>query len=229
MLFTKNIVYVLVANTVNPTDDIVLLRGTREEGGLFMLHLNESAKKQALTTTTESSAEERHRKMGHLGLQNLERLTKMCAGMQISAKELRSGNKCDVCLRTKMTRESFGTDRTKATRPLEIIHTDICGPIEPKTWDNKSYFITFTDDFTGWVQTYLTNHKSEAHEVMCDYVNEVSAKHNLPVSKIRCDNGGEYVSSNARRIEFSFPNLRFSINPRHTIKFNMRVTVVTFQ
>lgn len=44
--------------------------------------------------------------------------------------------------------------RTKSTRVLELVHTDICGPITPRSYNNKSYFISFVDDFSRFVIVY---------------------------------------------------------------------------
>lgn len=44
---------------------------------------------------------------------------------------------CEICIRAKQTRLPFNTVRQRATRALELIHTDLCGPIDPPTWDGK--------------------------------------------------------------------------------------------
>jgi len=40
---------------------------------------------------------------------------------------------CEICQKAKQTRNSFGDARTRATRSLQVIHTDLCGPIDPPT------------------------------------------------------------------------------------------------
>lgn len=57
-------------------------------------------------------------------------------------------------MRAKQTRKPFGKERTRATRALEIVHTDVCGPIESLTWDGNRYYITFMDDFTHHTSVY---------------------------------------------------------------------------
>jgi hypothetical protein len=49
-----------------------------------------------------------------------------------------------------------------ARRSLEF---DICGPITPKSFSEKRYFITFIDDYTRRTWVYFLKEKSEAFEV----------------------------------------------------------------
>jgi hypothetical protein len=55
---------------------------------------------------------------------------------------------CPLCIKAKQISLRINTDRSKAKRPLEIIHTIVCGPIDPTTYDDKEYFLTRVDDFT---------------------------------------------------------------------------------
>ncbi|KAK9727901.1 hypothetical protein QE152_g18918 [Popillia japonica] len=38
--------------------------------------------------------------------------------------------------------------RSRSKKVLEIIHSDVCGPITPNTYDGEKYFVTFIDDFS---------------------------------------------------------------------------------
>lgn len=49
---------------------------------------------------------------------------------------------------------SFPTNEDRATWPLELVYSDICGPITPTSLGNARYFITFTDDFTRYCWIY---------------------------------------------------------------------------
>lgn len=57
---------------------------------------------------------------------------------------------CESCLKGKMTRLTFNT-RTKAKQILEIVHSDVCGPISPNSYSENKYFVTFIDDFSNFV------------------------------------------------------------------------------
>uniref|UniRef100_A0A1Y1JXU0 Integrase catalytic domain-containing protein n=1 Tax=Photinus pyralis TaxID=7054 RepID=A0A1Y1JXU0_PHOPY len=109
---------------------------------------------------------------------------------------------CDTCLKGKQSRLPFreiGESR-KAKRLLEIISTDICGPITPETYDGKKYYITFIDHFSHFCVTYLLSKKSEAIEKFKIYVAAVEAKFNCKIERLRCDNGGEYASHSFREL-----------------------------
>lgn len=44
---------------------------------------------------------------------------------------------------------------SKTTRKLELVHSDMAGPIDPPAYDGSRYLLTFTDDFTRvvWIRT----------------------------------------------------------------------------
>jgi hypothetical protein len=50
----------------------------------------------------------------------------------------------------------------KSTFKLELIHTDIIGPITQVTLSKARYLISFTDDFTRHSWVYLLKYKSQA-------------------------------------------------------------------
>jgi hypothetical protein len=60
-----------------------------------------------------------------------------------------------------MTKKQFGTG-TKYEFPLQLIHSDICGPMNVRVRHGGRYFITFIDDYTRYGHVYLIYHKSEA-------------------------------------------------------------------
>ena len=61
---------------------------------------------------------------------------------------------CEHCLAGKSTRKPFGKG-IRATVPLELIHFDVCGPMNVSARHGASYFITFIDDFTRYAHVLL--------------------------------------------------------------------------
>ena len=47
-----------------------------------------------------------------------------------------------------MTKRSFSGKGLKANQPLDLIHSDVCGPINVKARGGYEYFVIFIDDYT---------------------------------------------------------------------------------
>ena len=67
----------------------------------------------------------------------------------------------------KATRKSFGK-RTRAEFPLQLVHSDICGPLNVRARHGASFFITFIGDFTCFGYVFPISHKSEALDALDD-------------------------------------------------------------
>ncbi|GJZ80010.1 transcription initiation factor IIB-2 [Tanacetum coccineum] len=70
-------------------------------------------------------------------------------------------DQCVSYLSGKMTRKPFPHRPERATDLLEIIHTDVSGPLRHVSRHGASYFITFTDDYSRYGYVYLLKHKVE--------------------------------------------------------------------
>ena len=85
-----------------------------------------------------------HARLGHIGQDRLKRLAK--AGLW-GSKDKIDLLICEQCLAGKATRLSFSKAK-RAYFPLELIDSDICGPMNVRARHGAQYFITFIDDFT---------------------------------------------------------------------------------
>lgn len=192
--FKNNKVYVSKNNSI-------LFEGEKSKNGLYLINLyNDIDETSLLTQNKHEKLEEWHRKLGHLSISSMRKLTNnMTLGFDINKKDcVDFENPCEVCIKAKHVRLPFITERYRSTRPLEILHMDIAGPIDPETFDGKKYFLTVLDDFTHYTVVYLLKYKNEAQDYIKEYVEEMEAFQNLRVSKIRCDNGGEFVNNDIK-------------------------------
>ncbi|KAL8171000.1 hypothetical protein V2J09_022804 [Rumex salicifolius] len=54
---------------------------------------------------------------------------------------------CEGFLLGKQFRRSFPNEaESRAKKPLELIHTDVCGPIKPSSLGKSNYFLLLIDD-----------------------------------------------------------------------------------
>ncbi|KAL0448472.1 UNVERIFIED_CONTAM: Retrovirus-related Pol polyprotein from transposon TNT 1-94 [Sesamum latifolium] len=61
-----------------------------------------------------------------------------------------------------MTKKPFVGQSAIAKGLLDLVHTDVCGPLSIPARGGFSYFITFTDDHSRYGYIYLMRYKSEA-------------------------------------------------------------------
>jgi hypothetical protein len=70
---------------------------------------------------------------------------------------------CEGCIFGKKHRESFPVGKSyRAKDPLEIVHSDICGPMKTTSIGGSTYFLTFIDDFSRKTWIYFLKHKFDA-------------------------------------------------------------------
>nr|GEV37259.1 retrotransposon protein, putative, Ty1-copia subclass [Tanacetum cinerariifolium] len=73
---------------------------------------------------------------------------------------------------------------------LGIIHSDVCGPFRTTSREGANYYVTFTDDFSGYGYVY----KHEVFEMFKTFQNEVENQLRMTIKALRLDRGGEYLS-----------------------------------
>ena len=83
--------------------------------------------------------------------------------------------RCESCLAGKATTKPFGK-ASRAATPLELIHSDICGPMSVKARHGAIYFHTFIDDYSRYGYVYLLSHCYEALDVFKCFVVEVETE-----------------------------------------------------
>ena len=62
------------------------------------------------------------------------------------------------CLMGKITKTPFSRTMERANDLLEIIHTDVCGPMSVDARGGYRYFLTFTNDLSRYGYVYLMKH-----------------------------------------------------------------------
>ncbi|KAL0391191.1 UNVERIFIED_CONTAM: Retrovirus-related Pol polyprotein from transposon TNT 1-94 [Sesamum calycinum] len=63
-----------------------------------------------------------------------------------------------------MTKKPFVGQTALTSGVLDLIHTDVCGPLNTPIRGGYSFFITFIDDHSHYGYVYLMRYKSEAFE-----------------------------------------------------------------
>jgi len=150
----------------------------------------------ALKTTGHTSRQDAekwmlwHRRLAHIGLKALEILPKVVA----DAPKMTRKCDCESCIKSESARKPFTPNTTsRATEPLQLVHSDICGPLETAIGGGR-YMLLFIDDATRHTDEYILKYKLEALEKFKEWKALREKESGKQVKRFRTDGGGEYTS-----------------------------------
>ena len=104
-------------------------------------------------------------------------------------------NLCEGCILGKQHREIFPTGKSiREKAPLEIVHSDVCGPMHIPSFAGNKYVLTFIDDYTRKTWVYMLKQKSEVFEKFRHFKTLVEKQCGHYIKVLRTDRGGEYIS-----------------------------------
>lgn len=149
------------------------------------------------TSTSPASLLTWHLRLSHLGEASIRRLS---AQGVISVTDWdRDGlETCMACKKGRLARRKFGSRaKYKASRPLEIVHSDVCQLSHPSR-EGFRYFVSFIDDFSRFAVVYQIKSKSQVFECFVHFTTRAERETGLKLVDLRSDNGGEYVSGRMR-------------------------------
>ena len=81
------------------------------------------------------------------------------------------------------------------TKPLEMLHIDLCEPMHVISRRGKRYILVIVDDYSRFTWTMFLATKEETYEVFEIFVRLVQKKLNTEVIDIRSDHGSEFENS----------------------------------
>jgi len=103
---------------------------------------------------------------------------------------------CAGCVSGKHYMEKFDKEQAwRTSYPLDLIHTDLCGPMQNKSVGGNRYFITFIDDYSRMCWVYFLRNKSDTLNVFKKFKAFVELQSGYKLKKLRSDRGGEYTSN----------------------------------
>ena len=102
---------------------------------------------------------------------------------------------CPTCLAAKQRKENVPKHSvTKTCRPLQLVHSDLCGPLPCKSMSRARYILMFTDDYTRFTWVYFLRTKAEALSKFKQFKLLVENRWQFKIAGLCTDRGGEYLS-----------------------------------
>ncbi|XP_070022935.1 uncharacterized protein [Nicotiana sylvestris] len=153
----------------------------------------------------DDEAELWHRRLGHTSFSLLNKLIQkdMVRGLPMS--KFKEHKVCDACAIGKYVKSSFKSKKDVSTsKPLDLLHMDLCGPMRVQNRGGKGYIFVIVDDYSRFIWTLFLRTKDETFKVFVAFVRKIQVKMESRVACIRSNHGTEF--DNAKFDEFCTKN-----------------------
>lgn len=165
--------------------------GTRTFGNLYTL---EETLEGSCLLGQENEQWLWHKRLGHISFENLGKISSKKAIRDIPHISKPINSICASCQKGKQTRTTFKAKEHYTHSPLELVHTDLCGPMRTQSISGERYFMLCIDDYTRMTWVLFLKHKSEALERFKAFKNLVENQLERKIKCLRSDRGGEFTS-----------------------------------
>ena len=128
-----------------------------------------------------------HWRLGHPSEDRIRALTRCNPSVTVERID-----HCEICHLAKQKRLSFPISNAIASKPFDLVHMDIWGPLHTPTHDGHSYFLTILDEFSRCVWIFLMKNKGETRELVKSFCSMVSTQFSVSVKTIRSDQGAGF-------------------------------------
>ncbi len=108
----------------------------------------------------------------------------------------RDAQVCEACISGKMHRTPIPrTSKTRSEGLLDLVYTDVAGPLPVPFKGGALYFVTFIDDKSRWLTAFPIKSKSDCLSYFLKFRSFVENQTGRKIKAIRSDRGGEYMSN----------------------------------
>jgi transposase InsO family protein len=129
---------------------------------------------------------------------------------------------CRGCALGKFAKASFPSSDSRSAGILDLVHTNVCGPITRKSLSGCEYYLTFIDDYSRKTWIYFLKAQSEVFARFQEFKALVENQSGKGIKVLRSDNGGEY--SSRQFVDFC---AQHGIRRQMTIPYNPQQNGVT--
>lgn len=133
-----------------------------------------------------------------LGHRNLNDIRKM---KYLNIKKCTCIDECESCQRGKQTKKCYHKISTSIpiTEKLQVISSDICGPMNVNTIHGEKYYISFTDSYTGYTWIKLLKTKDQAADEIINLLKYLFNNFSRVMKIFKVDQGPELISERVRK------------------------------
>lgn len=134
-----------------------------------------------------------HNRLGHANVESIRELSKkrVVSGLDLTCPRLKQGH-CEDCLKGKHHKTSMHMNPVRAASVGAVVHSDVCGPMSVTSFGGSRYYVTFIDEFSGFITVVPIARKSDVASAFKKYHPWLERKYDCKLKRLHCDGGGEY-------------------------------------
>ncbi len=152
---------------VNDAQGVAVAEARRDKN-LYLFNVKVQKDTTHIANSLDEGAMLWHERLGHLNMARLKDLDAMVNDMNL--KEVPLHHVCEACIESKHQRTSFPKDETtRASKLLELVHSNVCGPMKTTSRGGARWFVTFINDFSRKIHFYLLRAKGEVSDKFKEY------------------------------------------------------------
>uniref|UniRef100_A0A2N9FHD6 CCHC-type domain-containing protein n=1 Tax=Fagus sylvatica TaxID=28930 RepID=A0A2N9FHD6_FAGSY len=102
-----------------------------------------------------------HMRLGHVSYSKLSIMVKKSMLKGLPQLDVRTDTVCAGCQYGKAHQLPYKESKFKAKEPLELVHSDVFGPVKQPSIGGMRYMVTFIDDFSRYVWVFFMKEKSD--------------------------------------------------------------------
>lgn len=93
----------------------------------------------------------------------------------------------------KICQGCFPPNTSRSKGVLDLVHSNVCGPMSSESFKGYSYYVNFVDDYSRKTWIYFLNAKDEVFRKFQEFMALVENKMGKKTKVLRSDNGGDYT------------------------------------
>ena len=146
-------------------------------------------------TRKNETADLWHMRLGHVSYSKLSVMMKKSMLKGLPQFDVRTDTVCAGCQYGKAHQLPYEESKFRAKEPLELVHSDVFGPVKQPSVGGMRYMVTFIDDFSRYVWVFFMKEKSDTFSKFKEFRETIEGEVGKKIICLRTDNGGEYTSN----------------------------------
>ncbi|KAF1322206.1 Integrase catalytic core protein, partial [Globisporangium splendens] len=170
--------------------------------GLYWLRVVPSeVSKSAMVAVRSKSVSTFHERMGHASPNVLRQLVdKAMVKDAVFSPNAQDLSTCRGCQQGKMVQKPFKSNEEKRTYGVfELIHFDICGPMEAESIGGSKYLLLIVDEASGSMKGFCLHNKSDSEALLKKFIIQVGNQFGKRVKFVRHDGAKEFATSSIQQ------------------------------